>query len=85
MWLVSTEFLLRIESVRRRSEGGALVFHVLNTSRGTDHRASPVGTRGEGLLLNSCGVSSLYQLVVIGRMSYNGHGQLNLKHHTSPY
>jgi hypothetical protein len=45
----------------------------------------PGEAKGERLLLNNSGVSSLYQLVVIGRMWYNGPGQLNFTPHTLPY
>jgi len=38
MWLVSAEFILRTESVRRCGECDTLVLHVLNSSRNTDHR-----------------------------------------------
>jgi hypothetical protein len=82
--LVSTEFILRIESVRRRDECGTVVFHFLNSSRNADHSVAAMLGREGRSFLNSSGLSSLHQLVVIGRMWYNGPGQLNFKPHTLP-
>ena len=49
MWLVSAEFVPRIESVRRHAECGAVLFHVLNSSRSTDHRVAALLGREWGV------------------------------------